>query len=31
MALAGNRPESPKEALDGTISDADSPDIGCRD
>ena len=31
MALAGNRPESPKEALDGTIGDADSPDIGCRD
>lgn len=31
MALAGNRPKSPKEALDGTIGDADSPDIGCRD
>ena len=31
MALAGNRPESPKEALDGTIGGADSPDIGCRD
>lgn len=31
MALAGNSPESPKEALDGTIGDADSPDIGCRD
>ena len=31
MALAGNRPENPKEVQDGTIGDADSPDIGCRD
>ena len=30
MALAGNRPESPKEAQEGTIGGVDSPDIDGR-
>lgn len=31
MALAGNRPENPKEAQDGTTGGVDSPGIGGRD